>query len=146
AATPNGHLIVESRNALYDVDPSQPFGSNARLIASAATGELFDGVTVSLDGTVAYVARYPASSDTRTNPSHVSGYRIIPGTNVFNSGPIPGSVDGTAIGTGALAGYVVANTNAGTVVLVNLTTLAQTVIANGGGRGDFATLDPNGTL
>jgi hypothetical protein len=54
--------------------------------------------------------------------------------------------DGTAIGTGPLAGNIFANTNGGTIVEVNLATLAQTPIASGGSRGDFVTLDPNGTL
>jgi hypothetical protein len=56
-------------------------------------------------------------------------------------------VDGTALGAGTLAGNIFVNTNAGTVVEVNLTTLARTLIATGGTRGDFVTVDPtNGTL
>ena len=38
------------------------------------------------------------------------------------------------------------NTNGGTVYEVNLTTKAQTLLASGGSRGDFVTVDPNGTL
>ena len=39
------------------------------------------------------------------------------------------------------------NTNGGTVVEVNLATKVQTLIASGGSRGDFVTVDPsNNTL
>src|SRR5262249_44638607 len=57
-------------------------------------------------------------------------------------GFIPGVVDGSALGSGVLAGNLFVNTNGGTVVEVNLTTLAQTLIASGGSRGDFVTADP----
>src|SRR5262249_7028586 len=70
------------------------------------------------------------------------------GAQVFDSGVIPGGPDGTAIGTsGNLAGKLFVNTNGGTVVEINTTTLAQTVLATGGTRGDFVTVDPlNDTL
>ncbi len=56
---------------------------------------------------------------------------------------IPGDPDGTRLGFGPLAGKIYVNTNGGTVVEVNLTTKVQTVIATGGSRGDFVTLDPS---
>ena len=46
-----------------------------------------------------------------------------------------------------MAGDLFVNTNGGTVVEANLATAAQTVIASGGSRGDWVTVDPsNGTL
>jgi len=48
--------------------------------------------------------------------------------------------------TNALNGDIVVNSNFGDVVLVDPTTLVQTVIANGGSRGDYTQADPNGTL
>ena len=47
---------------------------------------------------------------------------------------------------GTLAGNIFANTNGGTVVEVNLATQLPPTIATGGSRGDFVTVDPNGTL
>jgi len=39
------------------------------------------------------------------------------------------------------------NTNSGTLIEINQTTMAQTVLAIGGSRGDFVTVDPtNDTL
>ncbi len=66
---------------------------------------------------------------------------------VFQSGTIATGPDGIALGTGPVAGNLFVNTNGGTVVEVNLKTAAQTIIASGGSRGDFVTVDPNnGTL
>ena len=55
--------------------------------------------------------------------------------------------DGITLGTGVLAGNLFANTNAGTLIEINLATDTQTLIASGGTRGDFVEVDPNnGTL
>jgi hypothetical protein len=62
---------------------------------------------------------------------------------VFDSGAIPGGVDGTAVGTGLFSAFVFANANFGQVYEVNLSTQAQTLIATGGSRGDFVTVDPS---
>jgi hypothetical protein len=64
------------------------------------------------------------------------------GNIVFDSGFIPGNADGAAVGFGALAGNIFVNTNSGTVVEVNLSTLMQTTIADGGSRGDLVSVDP----
>jgi hypothetical protein len=75
----------------------------------------------------------------------VAGYSLSDGATVFTSF-VP-FADGTALGTGALAGNIFVNTNSGTIVEVNLATNVQTVIASGGSRGDFVKVDPsNGTL
>lgn len=80
------------------------------------------------------------------NGNDIAGFRISDGLQVFNSGFIPDSPDGTALGSGILAGKIYANTNAGTVIEIDMNTLTQTVIATGGSRGDFVTVDPNGSL
>src|SRR5262249_38855462 len=57
-------------------------------------------------------------------------------------GSIPG-IDGTAVGFGSLAGFVFANTNFGQVWQVDLSNPANMVlIASGGSRGDFISVDP----
>jgi hypothetical protein len=66
---------------------------------------------------------------------------------VFDSGTISGGPDDIALGVGTLAGNLFVNTNSGELVEVSLKTAAQAVIASGGSRGDFVTVDPNnGTL
>ena len=77
----------------------------------------------------------------------VQGFNITTKAVVFDSGTIAGGPDGIALGKGPVAGNLFVNTNGGTVVEVNLATAAQTVIASGGSRGDFVTVDANnGTL
>lgn len=101
-----------------------------------------DGLSLSADNSVLYEAN---------NNGHIYGFNTSdPAVNavpVFDSGAIPGGVDGTAIGSGALAGNLFVNTNGGTVYEVNLASSALTQIASGGSRGDFVSVDPNnGTL
>jgi RHS repeat-associated protein len=141
-SAPNGHLYVstENGNTILDVDP----------IAKTATTFLSgvprpDGLTLSADGSVLYVAATTAGGG-----GHVYGYDTATKALVFDSGDIGGiplAVDGTALGVGTLAGNIFANTNDGRVIEINLTTKAMTLIASGGSRGDFVTVDPNdGTL
>ena len=129
----NGHLFVSTIGfgVIFDVDPST--GVAKPLVSVAA-----DGLTVNAAGTVLYA---------EVN-DHIIGYDTTTGAQVFDSGFIPGGPDGTAIGTsGSIAGELFVNTNGGTVVEVNINTLAQTVIATGGTRGDFVTVDTlNDTL
>ncbi len=66
---------------------------------------------------------------------------------MFKTQAIADGPDGIAVGVGPVAGNLFVNTNGGRVVEINQTTGAQTVIATGGSRGDFVTVDPNdGTL
>jgi WD40 repeat protein len=127
----NGHLLVSTAgggaNLIYDVDPTT--GASRVLFAANV-----DGLAISPDGKTLYGAG---------GNSHVLGYDLATGNLVFDSGAVPGDVDGTALGTGSLAGNIFANTHAGTIVEVNLATGLQTVIAEGGSRGDFAAADPN---
>jgi hypothetical protein len=132
----NGHLFATGfdasgpggfTDAIFDVDPI------AKTFSVFTTAAATDGL--STDGTTLYVA----------SNNSILGYNIASKALVFNSGFI-NTVDGTALGFGSLAGNIFANTNDGRVVEVNLSTLAQSVIASGGSRGDFVTVDPNGSL
>jgi hypothetical protein len=124
----NGHLFVSTlgNNVIWDVDP---VAKSKTLFVNAAP----DGLSISPDGKTLYGA---------LSTSHIVGYDTTTKAVVFDSGAIPGGIDGTAVGTGLFAGLIFANTNGGTLVEVNLSTLAQTTIATGGSRGDFVTIDP----
>ena len=123
----NGHLFVSNGSNIFDVDP---LNKTSVLFNNAPA----DGL--STDGTNLYAS----ISSTR-----VLGYNIATKAQIFDSGVIS-TVDGTALGFGSLAGNIFANTNDGRFVEINLATSAQTVLATGGSRGDFVTVDPNGTL
>ena len=127
----NGHLYVSSltNNNIYDVDP---IAKTKTVIFNAN----FDGIALSADGKTLYGA----------SGNDILGYSLVTHSLVFDSGFIAGIPDGAAIGLGPLLGNIYANTNGGTFVQINLMTLAQTVIGTGGSRGDFVTLDPNGSL
>lgn len=127
-----GHIYISTlgNNVIWDYNPGT--GLKTPLVNASA-----DGLTVNAAGTIVYG---------EVN-GHIIGYSTANGSQVFDSGSIPGGPDGTAIGaTGPLAGKLFVNTNGGTVVEVDIVTLAQTVIMTGGSRGDFVTVDPNGTL
>ncbi|MGN6545339.1 MAG: putative Ig domain-containing protein, partial [Aureliella sp.] len=135
----NGHLIVSSytSNVVYDVDP---IAKTKQVLFNAS----LDGISISPDGSTLYGAAAPAGAD------HVYGFSLIAGSVgnvVFDSGFVPGDPDGAALGSGALAGTIIVNTNQGTILAINLKTKQQTVLATGGTRGDFVTVDPSdGTL
>ncbi len=131
----DGHLISVSSRGLVDIDPAT---GAVRVIASAPSGA--DGVSVSPDGTIAYVALFGGAA--------VQGYNIATGALVFNATGLPGGPDGTAvISGGAFSGSIVVNNNDGTVGLLDPLTGIETIIASGGTRGDFASPDlSNGSL
>ena len=125
----NGHLFVsDTLGTIYDVDP---IAKTDTVFTSVAA----DGLSLSADGKTLYCAA-----------GDVLGYDTSSKALVFDSGAIPGNSDGIALGYGSLSGEIFVNTNSGTVYEVNTSTLAKTLIASGGSRGDFATPDPNGTL
>jgi hypothetical protein len=132
ASPTTGHLFVSTlgNNVIYDVDP----------IAKTKTvfvNQPADGLSVSPDGKTLYA---------EIN-GHILGFDTTTKAQTFDSGLIPNSPDGAAIGTGLFAGKLFVNTNGGTVYEVDTTTLSQTLIATGGSRGDFVVVDPtNGTL
>lgn len=127
----NGHLIAASTQGLVDINP---VAGTYRVINA---GLRPDGVTVTPDGTIAYVE----------NGGTIQSYRMSDGglINTFFTGHSP---DGTGVITGGIFnGDVIVNNNDGTVGLLNPTTGDFVIIANGGTRGDFVSVDTsNGTL
>jgi hypothetical protein len=132
----NGHLISASTQGLVDIDP---IAGTFRVINA---GIFPDGVTVSPDGTVAYVE----------NGGEIQAYSIATGMLLrsFATGHSP---DGTGvISGGSLNGDVIVNNNDGTVGLLdpskpNGDPNLYVIIATGGTRGDFVSADlNNGTL
>ena len=125
----NGHLFISTDTGIIDVDPI------------AKTSKVFqpvraDGLTT--DGTTLYAV---------INGRRIVGYRLSDGAQVFNSGVLNDGPDGTVLGTGTLAGNIFANTNGGRLLEFNLTgTPVATVLGIDGSRGDYVTVDPNGTL
>ncbi len=132
----NGHIISASNQGLVDIDP---VAGSYRVIKA---GIFPDGVSVSPNGTIAYVE----------NGGAIQSYGIATGTllNTFLTGHSP---DGTGvISTGAFTGDVIVNDNDGTVGLLDPTKpngdpSQFVIIADNGTRGDFVSLDTNnGTL
>jgi WD40 repeat protein len=131
----NGHLYVSTSNSfntIYDVNPLTK--TSTPLLSSGGEG---DGMTITADGKTLYVAGHDG---------YVRGYDTTSGAQVFTSSFIPGEPDGLSLGYGTLTGDLFVNTNSGTLWEVNLATGAETLIASGGSRGDFVTVDPNGSL
>jgi hypothetical protein len=129
----NGHLLVSTKetNNIYNVDPV------------AKTEVVF--VNASADGVATTSSRLYAVQSPQVGDD-VLGYDITTHVKLFDSGSIANGPDGVATGAGNLAGDIFVNTNGGTLVEIDTTTKAQTVIASGGSRGDFEAVDPNGTL
>lgn len=143
----NGHLLVstESGNSILDIDPIKKTKS---VLVSGVPRP--DGMTINADGSVVYAAATNAGGG-----GHILGYRTSDGLRVYDSGDIGGLVgglDGMALATGSLSGFIFANTNDGRIIKVSLATNGagghdMVVIAQGGTRGDFVTVDStNGTL
>ena len=127
-----GHLFVSTvgSNVIYNVDP---IAMTKTVFVQASA----DGLALSADASTLYGEVY----------GHILAWNTRTGTQVFDSGAIPGSPDGTAIGAGRFAGDLFVNTNGGQLYEINQTTLAQTLLGDGGSRGDFVTVDPtNDTL
>jgi hypothetical protein len=116
---------------IWDVDPIAK-------TKTAFVNENADGLSISPDGKTLYA---------EVN-SHILGFDITSKSQVYDSGAIPGGADGTAVGTGLFTGLIFANTNSGQLFELTLgASPVQTLIATGGSRGDFVTVDPtNNTL
>jgi len=126
----NGLLYVSNvSSGIFSVNPTT---GTTTLFESVVA----DGVTIDTTTQILYAEV----------GGHILGFRISDGLEVFDSGFISGGPDGAAVGEGTLAGNIFVNTNGGTVVEVNIATDVQTLIATGGSRGDFVSLDPNGSL
>ncbi len=98
-----------------------------------ATGAPLDGIDFGSGGTM-YVANtgagivYSVSGTNQPAP-----HNLVVAARL----PVP---DGTAVGGTAGSQFLAVNENNGNVMMVNLTTGAQTLIASGGTRGDFVTV------
>jgi len=121
-----GHLYVSNVSQVFDVNPVTKTYTVFNTIPA-------DGLSLSPDGTTLYMA------DMANN--HIYGFNTATKAQVFDSGFVAGGVDGTVLGSGKLAGNLFVNTNGGTLIKINLTTLVQTMIFSGGSRGDFVTVD-----
>jgi PEP-CTERM motif len=126
----NGHIISQSASGLADLDPSN---GTFRIINGSIFG---DGVSVSPDGTTAYVEL-----------GCIQAVNIATGALGACYGT-SGAPDGTGVISGGLFnGFIVANTNNGNIDLINPTTNTFDTIATGGTRGDYTSPDTtNGTL
>ena len=128
----SGHLLVAlyDNNQIVDVDPN-----TGTVTPYVSTSGNVDGLTISGDGTRLYAA---------VTNGHIVGFDTTSPTHdmVFDSGFIPGGVDGVAEGIGTLTGNLYVNCNDGTVVEVNVSDPTQTVVvADHGSRGDFVKVD-----
>ena len=128
-----GRLLTSTTTGIRDVNPVT--GSFTTLVTDEA-----DGISLSQDGSIVYGA---IISGPRSG--HLIGYSTSTGAPVFDSGFLSGGLDGTALGFGERFGYIYGNMNNGTVLEINLATLASTIIATGGSRGDFVSADPSGS-
>jgi hypothetical protein len=128
----NGHLIASTNSGLLDFNP----GTGTFRVINA--GVFPDGVTVSPDGTTAYVAI----------GGNIQAYSIATGALLHTFSGNGHAPDGTGVISGGLFnGDIVVNNNDGTVGLIDPTIGTETIIANGGTRGDFVSPDTNnGTL
>jgi len=125
-----GHLFVSELGGggkIVDIDPATGLVTNFVSVNDP------DGLSISADGKTLYAA--------------VRGSSLLEGfdtttKNVVFSVSVP-NIDCTALGTGTLSGKIFANLTNGTVDEIDLLTHSITVIANGGSRGDFVSVDPN---
>ncbi len=134
-AGPGGTLIAGTSSGAYLIDPAASFA-----ITAIGTPGFVDGVSVSPDGTKAYVEyggdilAYNIASPTPGTP-----------TATYSFGHAP---DGTGvISGGALDGDLIISNNDGTIALLDPSSNAYTIIATGMSRGDLVSPDSNnGTL
>jgi hypothetical protein len=126
----NGLLYVSTGAQILAVDPI----AKTFAVFNAANA---DGLTISGDGKTLYAEA----------SGRIFGYDTTSKAQVFDSGPISGGPDGTVFGAGALSGNLFVNTNGGTLIEIDIATLAQTLLFTGGTRGDFVSVDTaTGTL
>ncbi|MDI4635066.1 hypothetical protein J7U46_18530 [Pelomonas sp. V22] len=129
-----GKLYVSdccSNTGIWEVDPVSNTKTQFKGFGS------YDGMSISADGSTIYAEL----------GSHIIGYRLSDGVQVFDSGFIPGGADGTELGAGTLAGQIFVNTNSGDLWQISLVDpTLQLLLVTGGSRGDFVTADPDGSL
>lgn len=127
-----GHLLAG--NTLIDIDVGNV---NSPSFTTVVSGFSADGLTVSPDGRFAY-GSYGTIVDLTTKTFVTPGFGSVSGA------------DGMGIITSSnadLNGDIIVNTTTGNIVLVDHVTFAQTIIASGGGYGDYTSPDyTNGSL
>jgi hypothetical protein len=132
----NGHVFVAARGSpgqIFDVDP---IAKTKTLFTSLVA----DDMVFSPDGSTIYASNLLSSDP---NNGHVFGFNTTSKAQVFDSGNISGGPMGMFLGTGAQSGKLFVITIGGTLLSVDLSTSAQTVLASGGSRGEFIAVDPN---
>jgi len=128
-----GHLIAG--NTLIDIDVSD---INNPSFTTIVSGFSADGVTVSPDGKYAY-GSYGTIVDLTTKQFVNPGFGSVSGADGMGVISASGNPD--------LDGDIIVNTTSGNIVLVDHITFAQTIIASGGGYGDYTSPDyTTGTL
>jgi len=133
------HLLVmvdksgSTPASIYDVDPVAKTATVAVTLPAGGDGIVFDP-----DSNTLYLA---------LDGYGVVGYNMSTKLKVFDSGQLPSAyatADGISLGNGDLRNELFINTNEGSIVEVPITSPStHTVIASGGTRGDFATVDSN---
>jgi len=123
----NQHIISASEMGLVDIDPV------AGTFKVIVPGLFPDGVSVSPNGQVAYVAI----------SNGIGAYSISTGASL-NFWGVGHGTDGTGVITGGkFNGDIVVNNNDGTVGLLDPTNGNYSTIADSGTRGDWVSLDTN---
>ena len=140
----NGHVIATTNQGqIIDINPAGNGGTGSATVI-ASPGLVYDGLTVSPDGSTIYVEEN----------SHIIGYATSTGTQIYDSGVLSGGPDGIGVISStnpALNGKLIVNFNGsslvGFVALLDTSTSTLTTIASGGTRGDFVSPDPtNGSV
>jgi hypothetical protein len=134
-----GHLLSTTDSGqVIDIDPNANGGAGSSTVI-ATPGLVFDGVTVSPDGTIVYTVEN----------FHIIGRNILSHAQVYDSGLLAGQPDGIGVITSSnsLNGKFIVNFNAGTVGLLDPSNNSVVTIASGGTRGDYIAVDPsNGSV
>jgi hypothetical protein len=123
-----GHLIAG--NALYDINVSGPVPTQTLLTSNFNA----DGLTVSPDGHFVYGSGGTIVDLTNPNGPHGS-FGSVNGSDGMGVISAPGNAN--------LDGDIIVNTTDGRIVLVDHVTFLQTVLASGGGYGDYTSPDRN---
>lgn len=121
-----GNLIAG--NALYEINVSGPVPTQTLITSNFSA----DGLTVSPDGRYVYGSYGTIVDLTDPNGTHLS-FGSVGGADGMGVISAPGKAD--------LDGDIIVNTTDGRIVLVDHVTFVQTVLASGGGYGDYTSPD-----